>query len=139
MSATQTTPPSEAVQRIMAYLIDAIFASGLIWLTPMMGSVIGLGSLFYVFGVILGLGYVLTKDALPFLDGRSIGKKVIGLKVIHSTSGQPITNDYKASALRSLSLLIPFLNLYEVFLLLTRTDGKRLGDEWAETKVITQK
>ncbi|MEZ4919726.1 MAG: hypothetical protein R2792_11555 [Saprospiraceae bacterium] len=46
--------------RIIAYLIDAVLI-GMVSIIP--------------FGFILGVAYFITKDALPFLDGQSIGKR----------------------------------------------------------------
>ena len=64
-----------------------------------------------VVGSIVGIAYHLTKDALPFLDGQSLGKKLIKIRVISSDTNQPITNMYGESLIRSVTLLIPIFNV----------------------------
>ncbi len=95
------------------------FASSLAWLT--------------------GAAYLIVRDSLPFLGGQSIGKKAMKIKVV-KLDDQPITGNWEAAVLRNLILVIPLLGLIELFILLTREDkpdrGRRLGDEWAKTKVI---
>ena len=88
-------------------------------------------------GYILQLAYWLTKDALPFLDGLSVGKKVMGLRAVTS-DGKPLTGNWKASAIRNVFL---YIAIVEAIVLFLRKDdpakkGLRLGDDFAGTKVI---
>ena len=88
-------------------------------------------------GYALQLGYWLTKDALPFLQGKSVGKKVMGLRAV-TTDGKPLTGNWKASAIRNVFL---YIALIEAIILFIRKDdpakkGLRLGDDFAGTKVI---
>ena len=88
---------------------------------------------------LVGIAYLVTRDSLPFLGGQSVGKKAMKLKVV-TLEGKPITGNWEAALIRNGVLLIPFFGLIELFVLLTREDkpehGRRLGDEWAKTKVI---
>jgi uncharacterized RDD family membrane protein YckC len=85
------------------------------------------------------LGYVLTRDALPFLEGQSIGKKIMKLRAVKA-DGRPLTGDWQGSIVRNLLLAIPFGVLVELAVIYTRRyhDGalRRLGDDWAKTRVI---
>lgn len=88
-----------------------------------------------VLGWLVGLAYVLTRDALPFLDGQSIGKKLIGLRVVDE-SGAARTGNYGPNVIRNAVLFIPFFPLVELVVLLTNKDTLRLGDQWGKTTVV---
>jgi uncharacterized RDD family membrane protein YckC len=106
--------------RIIAYLIDAVLV--------IMVSIIP-------FGFILGVAYFITKDALPFLDGQSIGKKVMKIRAV-TEEGAPLTDNYGASIVRNIVFMIPFFPIIELIVLLTNDKKQRLGDQWAKTKVV---
>ena len=84
-------------------------------------------------------GYILVRDALPFLDGQSIGKKLLGLRAV-TAEGKSLSGDFKSSALRNVPMLIAIV---ELVVLIIKKDspeaGLRLGDQLANTKVITDK
>lgn len=85
---------------------------------------------------LVAFGYILTKDSLPFLDGQSIGKKVMKLRAV-TADGQPLTGNWQTGILRNAFLIIAPV---ELVILLLREDkpekGRRLGDDFAKTKVI---
>lgn len=98
-------------------------------------------------GFFAGLAYLLIGDAL--FDGRSLGKKLIGLRVISSETNEPCS--FKDSILRNsvfgigyLFYKIPWVgwifivivSLIEFIILLGSQDGMRLGDAIAKTKVV---
>ena len=117
-------------KRLIAGVIDVAVGLGLAFVIsfiPKVGSI----------GFLLNLAYWLTKDALPFLDGLSVGKKVMGLRAV-TTEGKPLTGNWKASAIRNVFL---YIALVEAIVLVLRKDdpakkGLRLGDDFAHTKVI---
>jgi uncharacterized RDD family membrane protein YckC len=95
--------------------------------------------------------YILICDGLK--DGRSLGKRVVGLRVINTTTGKPA--DFKDSVIRNspiavaaLFFLIPLWGwlLYfiigipvlamEVYLMRSLSHQARLGDTMADTKVL---
>lgn len=97
-------------------------------------------------GWLAGLGYLLISDGL--FDGRSIGKRLTGLKVV-SESGASCT--IKDSILRNSTLAlglflwkVPFLGwifllaivAFELVVLLGSKEGLRIGDEIAGTSVL---
>ncbi|WP_375443957.1 RDD family protein [uncultured Fibrella sp.] len=116
-----------AGQRFVAILID-----GLIFSVPqyILVNVMGLYSLGTLI-TLLSLGYTFTKDTAPFFGGQSIGKKTMGIKVVHEADGTSILNNWGAGIIRYLSLFIP---LVDPILVLIGKD--RLGDGWAKTMVV---
>ncbi|MDI6729017.1 MAG: RDD family protein [Thermodesulfovibrionales bacterium] len=98
-------------------------------------------------GYLAGLVYLLISDGL--FDGRSIGKKILRLRVISLSTGSSGT--FRDSVLRN-AILTAALLLYKIplvgwlfvvvilalefLLMLGNKDGMRLGDDIANTKVI---
>ncbi|HRN17717.1 MAG: RDD family protein [Trueperaceae bacterium] len=134
-------------KRAIAYIIDAVIA-GVLSALPVIGS-------------LLGFAYILTRDGFDFdfMDGRSLGKKLMKLRVVREDGGKmDLTTSIKRNwtlALGSLGYLVvyaPFLGiialtlllslvgaivgLIEIYLVLTAPDGRRYGDRFAGTHVI---
>lgn len=119
--------------RTAARVIDFILIAAALELVPKAGY----------FG---GLAYLLLGDG--FFDGRSVGKKLIGLCVVSSETNTPCT--IKDSILRNSTLALGFsfwfipwigwvfvvaASALEFILILGSKNGKRLGDEIAKTLV----
>jgi uncharacterized RDD family membrane protein YckC len=83
-------------------------------------------------------------------DGRSLGKKLIGLKVLSAETDKSCT--FKDSIIRNSIFGIGYLlykipwfgwifivivSIFEFIILLGSKEGMRLGDEIAKTKVVT--
>jgi uncharacterized RDD family membrane protein YckC len=98
-------------------------------------------------GFFAGLAYLLIGDG--FFDGRSLGKKIIGLKVISIDTNAPCT--FKDSILRNSTfgigfifykipwvgwILIIIIAALEFVILLGSSNGMRIGDDLAKTTVI---
>lgn len=115
---------ASAGERILAALVD-----GLIFL-PI--------ALIPCFGPIVCLVYGLTKDALPFLGGQSIGKKILKIRVV-TESGDSLAGNWGTAALRQAVFYIPFFGLVELIMLFADKDTLRFGDKWAKTKVVKAK
>lgn len=112
----------------------AIFIDGLVGYVPML--ILGLiSSKLIVLGYLLYIGYLLTRDSLPFLGGQSVGKKLMGIKVIKEDTGAGIMGDYGTGVIRAIPQVIPLLNLVDA-LVIFRDSTKRFGDEWAKTIVV---
>lgn len=118
--------------RAIAVLIDLAVSLGLVIATV---SLLHISRL----GMLVAVAYMLTRDSLPFLNGQSIGKKAMKIKAV-DLAGNSLAGDWKTGVIRNISLVIPLVPIVELFILLTREDGpnrgRRLGDEWAKTKVI---
>jgi uncharacterized RDD family membrane protein YckC len=90
-------------------------------------------------GILVALVYLFTKDTLPFLNGQSIGKKAMGLRVVRESTGQPITGDYAAGVVRQLSLMIPIFGIIDALCVFSESHKRqRFGDRWAKTIVIQE-
>ena len=124
---------TDLVKRFLGAFIDVIVAGVL---ASIVGQIFGESFLSYlVWGLVM-----LTKDSLPFLEGQSIGKKVMKMKAVKE-DGSSLSADWVSGATRNILLAIPVAGVIECFILLTRSgnpgDGLRLGDDWAKTKVIS--
>ncbi len=128
-SEAKLAPEASLGQRCGAYLIDSLIAIGLALITSKVGSISN----------VIGMAYILTKDALPFLDGQSIGKKALGLKAV-TENGESLSGNWNPGLIRNAVLFIPFFPLVELIVLFTKKDSPegllRLGDQWAKTKVL---
>ena len=100
-------------------------------------------------GFYAGLSYLLISDGL--FDGRSIGKRLMGLGVVSTVTGTPCS--MKQSILRNAPLgaglllyrvpligwiFIVIISSVEFLILLGSKEGMRLGDELAKTLVIEE-
>jgi uncharacterized RDD family membrane protein YckC len=98
-------------------------------------------------GFFAGIAYLLIGDG--FFDGRSLGKKLIGLRVVSADTNIPCT--FRDSILRNSIFGIGFLfykmlwfgwifivliSIFEFIILLGSRDEMRFGDEIAKTIVI---
>jgi uncharacterized RDD family membrane protein YckC len=120
--------------RTAARTLDFIFIAAVIEIIPKAGY-------------FAGFAYLLLGDG--FFDGRSLGKKLIRVKVISAETGSSAT--FRDSILRNSPLAagyalwsIPWLGwilmaavvLLEFILILGSKNGMRLGDEIAKTIVV---
>ena len=124
MENTQTTIDQNLAtmgQRIGAVLIDGLIA-GVVGLVPLIGWV-------------AGIGYFITRDALPFFDGQSLGKKALNIRAV-TEDGRHLTNDWGPAVIRSIVLYIPFFWIVELIVMNGHPQVQRLGDQWAKTKVV---
>jgi uncharacterized RDD family membrane protein YckC len=132
--------------RFVAYFLDGLI-SGVPLAVAAVGVVVAVGAESTPFIAVTGLvafaalvwalWYGFTKDGRP--NGQSIGKKAMGLMVVHLPTNQPCTRGQ--SALRYLVLfglgLIPYVGwLVEPIVTLSAAGGQRLGDKVANTQVI---
>ena len=98
-------------------------------------------------GFYAGLAYLLIGDG--FFDGRSLGKKLVGVRVVSAGTLRPCT--FRDSILRNSTFGIGFLfykmlwfgwiffiiiAVFEYLILLGSKDSMRLGDEIAKTIVV---
>ena len=120
-------------QRLAAAFIDGLLVGSIHWVSMMI-----LGWSGAALGVVAGIVYNLTKDALPIWNGKSLGKMLMGIRVVTEKDNLPITGNYSASIVRVLSLIIPFFNVVDALMVFS-TGRQRFGDKWAGTIVIMSK
>jgi uncharacterized RDD family membrane protein YckC len=113
--------PASAGDRFLATLLDSFVA--------------GVPAFIPIVGWLWAIVYFWTKDALPFLGGQSVGKKVLGLRVVSLDSGKPIKGEYGTAITRQLSLAIPIFNIVDACMVLS-SEHRRFGDKWAKTTVV---
>ncbi|HHV07249.1 MAG TPA: RDD family protein [Firmicutes bacterium] len=136
---------ADLITRFLAALID--------------GMVVGILTLVPLVGLLAAAVYMLTKDGIVYeltknqeFRGRSIGKRILGLKVVRLDN---MEMDISTSARRNLTLglgsliaLVPIIgwilgviigaimNIVEMLFVLMDSEGRRLGDKWAGTQVV---
>ena len=86
-------------------------------------------SLAGVIKIVVPLLYFVFSDALP--GGQSLGKKLLGIKVVSKTTGKPC--NILQSFLRN--AFSPILGIIDAALILGR-ERQRLGDLFANTIVV---
>lgn len=144
----------DLVKRAIAVVIDFVLIGVAVGVLNVVFG-IALGRFGLMAAAAVGVGAVLLRDVA--IQGRSLGKKLLGLNVVNAAGG-PITVDQsiKRNATLSIGMLgsviapIPFIgllafvfylagfaaNLYELYLVAT---GKpRLGDQIAGTRVVLE-
>ncbi|MCS6969099.1 MAG: RDD family protein [Cytophagales bacterium] len=119
-------------QRFLEALIDAFFIFILaLLLTTISARLIKLA---YLISII----YNLTKDAIPALNGQSIGKRLLKIRVIKQDTYKPITGDWATAIVRGIPQQIPIFNLVDALMVFS-TNRQRLGDRWAKTIVVQER
>ena len=138
---------ADLLSRVIAKTIDFIIVVALYEIIPKVG--------FFA-----GITYLLIADGL--FEGRSAGKKLIGLKVIVYDKGNNAACEYKESIYRNFPFAVGFILygvlkaipllgwiigfvivivilLFESLVILGSDEGMRLGDELAKTRVVQDK
>lgn len=123
-SSSNQLPLATEGNRILAYLIDVVIAIALAFIP--------------IIGWLASALYFLTRDGLPFLNGQSVGKRVMNIRAV-TTDGAPLTNNWGPALIRNVVLFIPLFPLIELIILLTNPNKQRLGDQWANTKVVIER
>lgn len=144
---SSTRPVSEVYpkdlrkKRIFAFIIDRALVVLFIMITMipiimlkeakpnLTGLVVGIAIVF----VLVGAFYAWARD---FYKGQSLARRWLHLRVVDEATGIPI--GAWRSFKRELFLHLAPLIIIELVLLFTSSDGKRLGDKWAKTKVIQE-
>lgn len=116
---------------LMATVIGSFYLTWAIAENKISGELRVLASLaFTCFGIFAPI-YLLFKDSIK---GQSIGKKLLGCRVVLSATGKPIGP--AESLIRNLPFILPLAPLIELIVSKVNPDGQRLGDMLAETTVV---
>ncbi len=116
-----------------------------------LGLVVVLSFFAYPWGLALALGYLAVSDSL--FDGQSLGKRIIGFRVVSLEDGRPC--GMRQSFVRNLPFLLPIglamvpfwgwilcvllsipLSFLELYFLFKLDSAHRLGDVMADTTVV---
>ena len=130
-------PDNHKTEQTEASLGDRFLGGIIDWLVILAISYL-LNNLGWALSYVVSAAYLLVRDALPFLDGQSIGKKVMKTRSVYEDSGAPITNDYQTSFMRNILLFIPIVGLIDA-LFIFGGERKRLGDKMGKTIVVYDK
>lgn len=141
-------------KRFLAKFIDGVIGALLYWVVAAVVPGWFTGALL---GGLVAAAYLLVSDGLDvdFMKQRSIGKKMMNLDV-RRLDGRPM--DIETSARRNWMFVVGYLSqaftfrapglaslisvvalglfIYEVYRVVTADDGRRWGDELAETEVV---
>lgn len=139
-NVNQQVPGADATlgNRLLATLIDGIVAAGLAWAVQLLNILpfIEIGS---QLSWVVSAGYIISRDSLSFLQGQSVGKRAMKLQAV-TIEGVSLEGNWRPGLIRNAVLVIPLFPLVELIVLFIRQDNPRpllrLGDEWANTKVI---
>jgi len=82
-------------------------------------------------GMVCAGGFMLLRDSMG--GGYGFGKRRVGLRVVRSDGSRC---DMLSSAVRNATMLVPVLNVIELFVGALDKDGLRLGDRLAGTQVV---
>ncbi|MBI5577211.1 MAG: RDD family protein [Deltaproteobacteria bacterium] len=123
---TEASVPADWQTRSLALLINLILFITLFY---------GLGATYHFWGVFLSMIYIVFRDGI--FSGQSIGKKVMGIRVVHM-DGRSIS--FVDSSFRNVLFLIPYALplalVVETAAMFRSPDRLRLGDRIAKTRVI---
>lgn len=123
---TEEPVPADWQTRSLAFLIDLILFVTLFY---------GLGATYHFWGVFLSMIYIVFRDGI--FSGQSVGKKVMGIRVVHA-DGRPIS--FVDSSFRNVLFLVPYLLpltlAVETVAMFRSPDRLRLGDRIAKTRVV---
>lgn len=123
------------LERTVARFIDILFA---LLLAKLPGYI----------GFLSGLTYIGIADGL--MGGRSIGKRLIALRVVMRDAGKPA--DFRASILRNSTMCVCYMLFHipllgvplavaglalETLMVIGSPSGSRIGDEFAQTVVVS--
>ncbi len=113
-------------QRIVAFGVDFLIVSVLTWLLGWLP----------IPSYLIFVAYMVTRDAWPFLDGVSVGKKLMKIRAV-GPDGAPLTNNWELSIKRNVLMFGYILGVIaEGAMLIINDDEKRLGDQWFGTDVV---
>lgn len=137
MNAPAPLSKANMLNRVIAKSIDVIIAVALLEVLPKIGY-------------FAGLAYLLICDGL--FEGRSVGKRIIGLRVVFQETMQACT--FRESVIRNFPFavgyilmgIIPLIGfifpaailILESLLIIGSEKGTRFGDEIAKTLVIEE-
>ena len=140
-----------AWKRAFAYLLDIVFVNVIVGILIVLALIVGAvivgaaqsahnddaataGAMIFLFMyafVFLGAyAMIVLRDGH---QGMSPGKRIIGLQVINTVTGAPAK--FGDSFKRNIILVVPVLPIVVAVQIFT-ANGIRIGDEWAQMKVI---
>lgn len=119
--------------RLIAGFIDGVIAGILMSILSKISVLLGWAGYMGLFAI---------RDSLPFLNGQSPGKKLMKICAVDA-NGKNLSGNWALGITRNWIMAIPFAPLYEAYVLYSKKEAhlplRRLGDDWAKTKVVVVK
>ncbi len=126
---TRATPLSRFIARFIDRILAFLLGAAVGYTLSLFGETAGV-----VAGVITGFAYYFLKDAFPFLNGQSLGKKMLSIKVADANEGTGIEGNYGKALAREITTIIPLISLIDALMIFS--NNQRLGDTIAHTIVV---
>jgi len=124
--------------RIGAFLLDAVIYVVLYWVMALIViyymSVFDDGAVIFFGAIFLFLTYYFLAEL--FFRGQTLGKRIVGLRVIRLDGRDPLPADFLTRAVFLLPDALLTLGLPAILLIVTGRQNQRLGDMVANTAVI---
>jgi uncharacterized RDD family membrane protein YckC len=142
ISAFTQTAPSEPIAnsepiahlgaRFGGQFVDGLVASAIVFIGILISGVFESIPELGLIGIALAWGYLMLSDGLK--NGQSLGKRLMGIRVVTVADGEPCT--FGGSFSRNILMVIPVINFLDMLAIFVTKDNRRLGDLNAKTKVI---
>lgn len=119
VAAVPALPPADLGKRFLAAFLDGLCVLPVSWIPGV--------------GVLAFIAWMLCRDLV--FGGQSVGKKVLGLKVVDAQTGRvpPAPQLLLRNALHAVPCVGPVV---EAIVLLTSKSKAKLGDGWAKAMVV---
>ncbi len=132
------------IKRVLAYVIDSIIvgvaAAVLLGITFFPAIIVNPGSLFNIFNFpfAMGLLYILYFSVAETMYGVTVGKSILGLKVVTKTNRKP---SFEKSFIRNVTKIHQILLLLDVIggLITSKELHQKYTDHVANTTVVAVK
>lgn len=140
--------PAGVGDRLLAYLLDSLVKVAYGFVVVMLfiyslsasRSLDNAGTTAVVIAIVLMLPLVFYTLALEiFMDGQTIGKRAMNIKVVKLDGSQPSVGAHLIRWLLRIIDISAFSGIVAIITIATSRNGQRLGDMAADTTVITLK
>jgi uncharacterized RDD family membrane protein YckC len=120
--------------RILAYLVDGAIYLGWIIVFALVNVYVGLSGVWFILALLPIMFYHLLCEI--FLNGQSLGKRALDLKVVKLSGHAPSVGDYLLRWVFRLLDITLFSGFVAIITIAINNKGQRLGDIAAGTSVI---
>ncbi|GAB2525719.1 RDD family protein [Rufibacter soli] len=120
--------------RILAYLVDGAIYLGWMIVFGLANVYLGLSGVWFILALLPIMFYHLLCEI--FLNGQSLGKRAIDLKVVKLSGHAPSVSDYLLRWVFRLLDITLFSGFIAIITIAVNNKGQRLGDIAAGTSVI---
>ena len=120
-------------RRYVAHLADGVIATLMFLVVAIPAAIVSDVLLAIAFVLYITVGQVAYFVLLQKRDGKSPGKRMVGIRVVDAGGAVPSTG---ALVKRSIPLIIEYLYILAWLSMMSSSYRQRFGDRWAKTYVI---